>query len=387
MVGLVCGAALIIIGAAAYADEIKVKGDVIHGKVTGLYDGAVTLETPDIGKDQKLVVPFELVEDIRTDGQLQILHGDEQETVGRIAGFQDGRLLVGSDTATATAVELKTVHSAVAIGAEVAWVDRMRSRFRYWDGFFEFGVGLSESTTDSTSLMLGFSATRKKAPTRLFFDVAGRYGKEETDEFSVGPDPSTPNPNDAILITETRETRTQDNLKGRARGEYDLMARLYAFASGDAEYDGVQRLSIRGVPKAGLGYKIWETKTSLFQVEAGGAWVYEQYFGGEDDNFFSVAFGSYLDTDFWYGSRFFWRMDYLPAVDDWAGNYLLRNEMGLFIPVWASLNLKLSLIDIYDSTPARQDFDFDLGPMEDIRSVKVADNNQLFFALGLAFTF
>ena len=34
---------------------------------------------------------------------------------------------------------------------------------------------------------------------------------------------------------------------------------LYAYGNGSVEYNGVQRLSIRGIPEAGLGYKIWKS--------------------------------------------------------------------------------------------------------------------------------
>ena len=57
---------------------------------------------------------------------------------------------------------------------------------------------------------------------------------------------------------------------------YDITPRIYGFASGDATYDGIQKLSIRGVPKIGAGYKLWEEKLdadrrNFLQAEAGGA--------------------------------------------------------------------------------------------------------------------
>ena len=74
------------------------------------------------------------------------------------------------------------------------------------------------------------------------------------------------------------------------RGEYDLTQRLLAFGSADAEYDAIQDLSVRAVPKAGLGYKLYETKTDFFQVEGGGAYVYQRYFGGDTEDYFAIAF-------------------------------------------------------------------------------------------------
>ncbi len=70
------------------------------------------------------------------------------------------------------------------------------------------------------------------------------------------------------------ESRTQDELLGLIREEYNFTPRVYGFASGDATYDGIQRLSIRGVPKVGVGYVFWqqkldEDKRNFLQGEVG----------------------------------------------------------------------------------------------------------------------
>ena len=46
------------------------------------------------------------------------------------------------------------------------------------------------------------------------------------------------------------KTALVERLCKKMRGEYDILKRLYGFASGEATYDAIQRLSIRGVPKA-----------------------------------------------------------------------------------------------------------------------------------------
>jgi hypothetical protein len=141
------------------------------------------------------------------------------------------------------------------------------------------------------------------------------------------------------------------------RFEYDLSRRLYSFVSGDAEHDEVNELTIRQIAKAGIGYKVWvkkidETKVNLLQVEAGGAWVYEKFSTGETQNYFSIPFGAlghfYLPHD----ARFDFRGDYLPAINDWINNYLIRGEASLSVPLTKVISIAASVIDIYDSIPA-----------------------------------
>lgn len=372
-----CCALSALFAVAAHADQITAKGDTLNGKLVSMGDAGLVFETA-YAKD-KLAIKYEDITDIRTDGPVQVLHGEHGETIGRLHGIENGKLLVGADATSATAVDITTITLGTPTEGQ-AWGDRMRSRFRYWHGSFDFGFGLTRSRIDDTTLLLGLSLTRKKAPTRFFLDIYGTYGKQETDELNVSADGTR-------VEESTTETRSQDSLRGRVRGEYDLTKQFYVFGSGDALYDGIQQLSIRAVPKAGAGYRIWETKTDIFQVEAGGAYVYEKYFGGDTNDFFAVAFGSFLDTGLWYGSRFTWRMDYLPSVADWIGDYLVRNELALIVPIFAPFNLKLTFLDEYDSTPAHKDFDLMRGGMLVTENRKTADNNRLTFTVGLSVAF
>jgi hypothetical protein len=68
-----------------------------------------------------------------------------------------------------------------------------------------------------------------------------------------------------------------------------------------------------------------------------------------------------------YGAHFDGRVDYLPAVNDFTGDYLLRGEAGLTMPLVDPISAKFSVLDLYDSTPA-------VG----------TDHNSLFIAIGLS---
>jgi hypothetical protein len=131
-------------------------------------------------------------------------------------------------------------------------------------------------------------------------------------------------------------------------------------------------LSLRTVPKAGLGYTIFledldEKRQNFLKAEAGGGWVYQKYFGGEDDNYFTIAFGALAKYHLPYDSVFDWRFDYLPAVDDWAENYLLRTTASLTVPLFDPISFKAVLMDEYNNKPATG-----------------ADHNSLFITIGLS---
>jgi hypothetical protein len=315
------------------ADEVTVKGTVLQGTVTSLSASKIELKT--IYGKGTLVIPFADIQNLTTDASCVVFHGEKAKSTGRLLGVDNGKLLVGTSRASATPVDISTILFMRREGAE--GLGELRSQWRYWHGNAEVGVHVQQATTDTTGFLLGLSTTRAKDPTRLILGASYRYAteKKQYEDRSV----------------------TQDQLKGSVRGEYDFAPRTYGYASGDATYDGVQRLSIRGVPKVGVGYVFWQEKLdeerrNFLQADLGGSWVYERYFGGDDNNYVAAAFGALAGYYLPYGAHADWRVDYLPAVDDFSGNYLLRNELGLTVPLIAVLNARFSLLDEYQGKTA-----------------------------------
>jgi hypothetical protein len=330
----------------AVADEVTSKGTVLHGKITALGSAGVTF-APEYGKGS-LAIKWEDVEDIKSDGPFQVLYADGQEGDAPLQGFRGGQLTVGNQ-----AVDVATLHSGVPIGAAgPSFNDRMRSAWRYWDGHLDVGVNVQQSSTDTTGFLLGFGTVRTKDPTKFTLGTTYRYGTEKKNG--------------------EPKSRTQDQLIGLIREDYSFTPRVYGFASGDATYDGIERLSIRGVPKAGIGYVFWqeqldEDRRNFLQGEAGPSWVYEKYFGGMDRDYYAVAFGALAGYYLPYGAHFDWRLDYLPAVDNFTTDYLLRTEGALTVPLLDPVSAKFVVRDEYNNQPAPG-----------------AERNSLFITAGLA---
>ena len=351
LIGPLLVAGCLLWAAAAAADEVTSKGTVLRGKVTSFSSAGVVFE-PEYGKGS-LVMKWADIEDLKTDTPFQVLHGEEREAAAPVQGFSDGKLLVGPSAAAATAIDVTTIDVAQPIGpGGLSFNDRMRNYWRYWDGSLDLGFNTAQANTDTTGVLLAFATQRSKAPTRLTLGAGYRYGTTKKSGES--------------------KDITQDDLRGLVRGEYDVTKRLYTYASGDAQYDAIKELSIRAVPKAGFGYTVWqeqldETKRNFLQIEAGPAWVYERYFGGDDTDFWAAAFGALAAYRLPYGSWFDWRFDYLPSVSDWTNDYLLRTAAGLTVPVLDPISAKLSLVDEYDSTPGAD-----------------VDRNSLFLTAGIS---
>lgn len=328
-------ALLVATRAIARADEVVVKGDRLRGTVKSVTASGIELETV-YGKGS-VQIPFADVEEIRTDGTFVIEHGDGREAQGRIVGIQEGVLLVGDAPGSATRVAVTDIQlTLVDQAAEESPLAALKSRLRYWSGNFDLGLSLAQGTVDSTSFSTALGAERRKSPTRFVFGSGFLYGTQKKRGES--------------------QTKLADQLFGELRGEYDLTERIFAYGDGYAEYNAIQRLSIRGIPGAGFGYKIWkpEEKDSkdFLAGTVGGSWVYEKYFGGDDRNYMAIAFGAETHVSLPYNAVFTASAQYLPAVDDFQNDFLIRSQADLSVPVWKQLALKFSVADDYDNTPA-----------------------------------
>jgi putative salt-induced outer membrane protein YdiY len=331
----------LLAASSARADEVKVGGDVLHGTLDKITDSTIEFTT-DYG-DGSISIPIEKVESVSSEKEFYFVHGEDGKTTGKLLAIRDGSFLVGQSETTATAIAAETVHEVYAAEAVTRGTGWLRRATALWHGSFDLGYSLTESTLDTSGFFAGFSADRKKKPSRITFGASYRYSTNESEV------------DDGVGGTDTEKDTSENEARARLRGEYDLafIPRLYWFGSQDAEYDEIESLSYRLVPNTGLGYRLWESDTGLFQLEMGGAYVYENFFGSDDEGYFAVSFGKLLEWHMpWFGSDFVCRTDYLPAVDDWAGDYLIRSEASLLVPMISWLKFKIGVSDTYDSSPA-----------------------------------
>jgi hypothetical protein len=331
-----CLLALALQTAAARADEIEVDGKPISGKVVKVTPDGLEVETT-YGKGN-VVVPYARITQLHTDEPFAVLNGDDGEVSGRLIGVRDGKLLlVGEDEASASVVPVDTLHDSVAQKQfEESALLRLRSYLRYWSAHYDLSFAATDSTTNTLAFSTGFEVERRKKPTRFF--ASGSYRLATIDD--PHDDPS-------------REVTSENELLGALRGEYDLGSRYYTYAASSWEYDQVESLSLRFTPKGGLGVRLIDTEKQQWDADIGAAWVYENYFGSEDTNrYASLAFGTDGKFSLPYGSTLTLRGEYLPAVDDWTVNYLLRGSATLLFPMTDWLSFKSGVVEQYTNQPA-----------------------------------
>jgi putative salt-induced outer membrane protein YdiY len=317
--------------APACAGEVSVRGEVLQGKVVGVTAEGVQLET--VYGEGAILIPYADIERLESDARFVVLYGDDGEARGRLLGLIEAELLIGEEPDAAVRVATGQIFRSFGEQEfEGSGLEALRSRYRFWRGNLDFGFAATQATNDTGSLDVGLQVERRKGPTRLLLSGGYRYTIEQKQG-------------------EPRST-IENEVRGLLRGEYDITQRLFVFASATGEYDEVESLSLRTVPKGGVGYRIWQSPKGFLSGDVGFSYVYQRFFGGTTEDYPAVSFGGEAEYVLPHGAKFTARGEYLPSVQALTDNYLLRGSAALNVPMLSWLALKLSVFDEYNNRPA-----------------------------------
>lgn len=314
----------------ARADKVTVKGTVLEGVVKSVTPKEVVMET--IYGAGTITIPVADVQAIETSQPFHVYHGDDEKEVGPIVGISPTEMKV-EEAGTTESVATADVWAARRdYGDEGNVIDWLRLELPYWTGNLDFGLSYNQATVDSFSIGGGIGLRRERGPSRLRIDTLARRGTQK----SKGDDRE-------LLVSE---------VYGIVRPEYDLTKRLFWYGSFEAEHDGVEEVAARLIPKSGLGYRIYESEKAWFAVDGGFGYVWERFFGGDTNSYPAAAFGAEHDWKLPFGAVWHSRVDYTPSLTSWTDDYLLRGETSLLFPFTDTLSFEVSLVDLYNSSPA-----------------------------------
>jgi hypothetical protein len=287
--------ALLWLPSATPADELIFKnGDRLTGTVLGLTGGTLSFDSAVVGK---VATSVKELESFTSDDEAEIRLTDETAVRDRIVRDDAGRVHLAGDPSRALALEQIEAINPEAVA---------------WHGSLAAGLTIERGDTDSQDANLEFK-------TRWIGDLYRfrlRLLYEGDRSRSDGGD-----------------YETSDRLyRGRTQLDRLLSDRLFVYGRLRGERDGIADLDLRTSLGPGLGYKLIDRPGLSFEVQAGLAWVHEDY---EDDS---------LDTDFpagvlvWdlkktlrAGIRFFHEGEWSPSLREFNDIQLLTTETGLRI--------------------------------------------------------
>jgi len=277
-----------------------------------------------------ILIQWSDIEMIRSVEEFLVLYGEAEEAIGRIWGLENGELMVGKSRASAIRIPVGQIYRSITRDQyDKSRLEWLRVRYRYWTANYDLAFSFTEATTDTTSFSTALEISRKKKPTDFFFGAYYFFGSTKESG-------------------ESRAT-TENRLLGRTRLDRDLTDRSFTFGQVSAEYDEIQKLSLRTDPVVGVGHRFVAREKLTISGRTGPGYVYQRYFGGDTEDYFTILFGGDLEADLHYGSKFRWSGEYLPAVSAWKDNYLIRTTADWTMPIVGWLDFKIAVFDTYNN--------------------------------------
>jgi len=207
-----------------------------------------------------------------------------------------------------------------------------------WRGFVGAAFSATSGNTEATSLLLNVDAARATDIDKI--SLGGNYNHAQgTDDAGV-------------------RTTTAD--KASAFGQYDHDFAPAWFGFGRAAFDNDQLidLSLRSTLAAGVGYRVFDTESDSFTLQAGLGYTAERYsslqtIDGRMDTDFSTTHLLLAEESAHKVSdtvSFKQRLEVDPSVDG-TRRVLVKFNANLAVALNSSLSLNVGVIDTYNTRP------------------------------------
>jgi hypothetical protein len=329
LVGTLSVLALTLPTRAAAMDSLTAGDSALTGELVDISDDTANFDIA--GTDSSVAVATDDLKNLTTDKPRLIIYGDDEKIDGNVEGITDGKLMIRTTEGREIQVPLTEVISlgGPAASALDQWT---RDNLRFWSGSLDLSASTSQATTDTTQILFGASARRTSEKSLLNIGASYRYGTQKADQ-----EPTQTNLDEAI---------------GTINIRYTVWEEIFVFGDMAATYNAIQLLSLRAQPSAGVGWDILNNGDGRLSAKAGFGWVFERYFGGDENKYAALALGLDSEWKLPLDSKVTAELNYLPALNAFADNYLLQARLSYTIPVISFLNFKVQLTDDYNNQPA-----------------------------------
>ncbi len=285
-------AAVFWLPAPALADELIFKnGDRLTGTVMRLVHGKLSFESDVVGH---VMVAVDELESFSTQEPIELQLTDGRTVSDRVVRADAGSVRFAGDRSKVAFTEIEEINPEPV----------------QWHGSLAAGLVVERGDTDSQEAHIDFNARRETDAYRLRFRL--RY---KGDRSRSGG--SNYNTTDRLL---------------RVTSQYDLPInnRYFWYLRGRGERDGVADLVLRTILGSGIGYKLIDRSDFSFEVQAGPAWVRDDYKDSSlDTDYPSGVIRWDLTKDLHDMVSFFHEGEWTPSLREFNDKQLLITETGL----------------------------------------------------------
>lgn len=312
---------------AASADTIVMKnGDHLTGTIVKSDGKEVTLKTDYAGE---VSLELSAIKQITTDQPIYAVTADKKTVSGKVSTEGDALVIAAANAAP---VNVPIANITVLRNAEeqAAWEHNQHpGLLENWAGGADVGFALARGNTHTTNLSLAFTAARATPNDKLTAYLTSIYAS------SGGPSGAGVTAND---------------IRGGTRFDRNIVPKIFAFVSGDFEYNETQDLDLRSIFAGGLGYHAIKSDATTLDFLAGGDYTRESYNTPLVRNSGGITLGEALFHKLGKSTVVNQQVFFYPDLTN-TGEYRIAFDMGTTTKISKWLGWQTAVSDRYLSNP------------------------------------
>ncbi|MGN6702360.1 MAG: DUF481 domain-containing protein [Burkholderiaceae bacterium] len=298
------------------ANVVLTNGDRLTGEIVLLSDGKLSVRSEVFGK---VDIPWAQVRSLQSGEDVRIRLRSGSTVTGPLKIDDDGSAVIGKG---------RPAESGRLMRQDIAALNPpMADHAVKYSGHVNLGGSFNRGNTYDNQL-------------NLLGDLAARTPENR---YSLG-----------FEVNEASSAGVKTASNRRLHTQYDafLDPKNYVFVNAKLESDELADLDLRTALGAGYGRQFFETDIAKLAGQAGLGYVHEDYGTSPNRNFPSLNLGLKYDRKLFDDRlEYFHRIDVDESLQD-AGDLLVRNRLGLRVPVGKGVNLSTQLNVDYDRSPA-----------------------------------
>ena len=307
----------LLIPLSGLSDEVFLKnGDHLTGTVKTTKDGKLVLETSYSGE---IGIKIADIQRVTTDKPVSVTLDDETQMTGILSSPDGAGMRIAAD------VDQEPLSISMAQVAAITIPEIPGLKIK---GQSNIGLDMTRGNTDQDTYHVDAESIFRWPDDRVTLDGSGDLEKSNGDK-----------------------TKQQATLGGKY--DHFMNKKWFLYSGLGFEHDKFADLTLRTTVSAGSGYQIYETDRTNLSIEAGPAYIWEDYDKSEDDDYAAAHWGLRFDhylVEAWKLQAFH------KHTLDWnledASAYLLKTATGLRIPIFDSFQATVQVNFDRNNNPA-----------------------------------
>ena len=307
----------LLIPVAGLSDEVFMKnGDHLTGTVKATKDKKLILQTTYSGE---IGIALTDIQRVVTDKPVSVTLDDETKMTGILSSPDGAQMRIAADVDQ----EALPLEMAKIAAISIPEIPGLKIK-----GSSNVGMDMNRGNTDQDTYHVDAESIFRWPDDRVTLDGNGDLEK-----------------------TDGKKTKQQAALGGKY--DHFLNKKWFLYSGLGFEHDKFADLTLRTTLSAGSGYQIYETDRTNLSIEAGPAYIWEDYDTSKDDDYAAAHWGLRFDhylVEAW-KLQVFHKHSLDWSVED-ASAYLFKSATGLRIPILDSLQATVQVNFDRNNNPA-----------------------------------